>query len=295
MADIIARTLTPLARVWLRATTSARVLGVFERACNLVNQDDALLTLVTAERGLTPFAVVVVADGHSPFRDITSSSRVSVEAGRLRLGPLDIACGAAKVWNPVPDWPAVRSLLADQPACVSGLADVAAELAPPGSLLDLYRPSPSGTARAEVMLDRAGRGAEAIAHGLTTRSLERCLTGARALAGLGGGLTPAGDDFVVGILLAIRAGLFGNVPQRWSQTIAETAAGRTTTLSAAYLRAAARGECAVYWHALIESMLRQDAVAGRSAVGALLAVGHTSGADALAGFLAPHILPEKAL
>ncbi len=59
--------------------------------------------------------------------------------------------------------------------------------------------------------------------------------------------------------------------------ILKTAVPRTTTLSANFLRAAAAGEAVWQWH---------DLVNGRSyAINQILAIGHTSGADAWAGFM----------
>jgi hypothetical protein len=116
-----------------------------------------------------------------------------------------------------------------------------------------------------------------------------------ALAGLGGGLTPAGDDFICGALFAGWAGLLplsqrerGPGGEGELSSIANSAASRTTTLSAAYLRAAARGECMALWHSLFEALRSSDASALPSVVESLLAVGHTSGADALAGFIAAY-------
>jgi len=72
--------------------------------------------------------------------------------------------------------------------------------------------------------------------------------------------------------------------------VAKAMAPRTTALSAAYLRAAARGECAAPWHDFFAALTEPAAPARRAAlaaaVEALFAIGHTSGADGLAGFLA---------
>jgi len=106
------------------------------------------------------------------------------------------------------------------------------------------------------------------------------------LAGLGGGLTPAGDDFILGALLAAWAGLYGPSAPALAAGVAKAAAAATTTLSAAYVRAAARGECSAYWHRLFAALLQPQTGEAPAALAALLAVGHTSGADALAGFLA---------
>ena len=326
MVTLTALSLTPSARDWLATTTTARVLNTFDRACNLINQDAAILALVTSERGLNPFAMVVASADPTIFQAVSTTSAVSVEAPRLVVGPLQINVASASLWNPMPDWPALRQMFADHPARFEELVSTVMELAIGGSLLDLYltprplarlltRPSTATSLRSvsaqgaasgegvpevedpansgagvrqQALLDRARRGAIELVHGLLTRSTEQCLAGAKALAGLGGGLTPAGDDFIVGVMLATWAGLYGSGAEALRQPIVEAAAPLTTTLSAAYLRAAARGECMAQWHALFEALLCSGAQAMRAAMRALMAIGHTSGADTLAGFLAVH-------
>ncbi len=286
--------LTPAARDWLSTTVTARVLNVFDRACNLINQDHGVLALVTSERGLTPFGMVVASADRTPFRVVSATSAVRVEAGRLIVGPLQINFASASLWTPIPDWPALRRMFAASPSRLDELSAMVAELAIAGSLLDLYLiPStPSAVSgegvRQQAMLDRARRGAMELVHGLITDSPEACIAGAKALAGLGGGLTPAGDDFMVGALLAAWAGLHGEGRESLGDEMVEVVASLTTTLSAAYLRAAARGECMAHWHRLFEALFRSDAEAIRAAIAALMTIGHTSGADALAGFLAVH-------
>jgi hypothetical protein len=106
------------------------------------------------------------------------------------------------------------------------------------------------------------------------------------LAGLGPGLTPAGDDFLVGAIL----GAWILHPQERARSLAgpaaEAAARLTSTLSAAWLRWAGRGAVGETWQALFRAVLLDDRRAERSALDRILATGHTSGADALAGFVA---------
>lgn len=281
---------TPSSRQWLASTATARVLNKFERACNLINQDDDILALVTSELGLTPFAIVIAAVERLPFREVSDSSAVRVEADRLIVEPLEINLASAAAWNPVPDWPALRQHLSDSPGRLRELSDIALELAVKGSLLDLYRSAESLSGREEGMdrplLERARAGATALVSGLRRGSMDECIEGARKLAGLGGGLTPSGDDFIVGAILAAWAGLFGAGRAAMAGAIVETAARLTTTLSGAYLRAAARGECIAYWHRMLASLSGTDKEVIRMAAKSLMSIGHSSGADALAGFLA---------
>jgi hypothetical protein len=282
--------LASAAEHWLATTTSARVLNVFDRACNLINQDEAVLALVTSERGLTPFGLVVAGDQRLPFRGLPVDSPVRVEHPTrcLKLGPLVIDYARAEHWEARPDWPSVRQAFAADRARLGRLAAWAAQVELPGSLLDLYRPAQDGTALAQALLVMARQGALALITGLSVPDSARAQAGTRALAGLGGGLTPAGDDFIVGALLAAWAGLLGPGAVSLAPALAAAAAPRTTTLSAAYLQAAAHGECLAHWHALFAAQLCDDWPATSAALEALVSIGHTSGADALAGFLAVH-------
>ena len=100
------------------------------------------------------------------------------------------------------------------------------------------------------------------------------------LIGLGPGLTPSGDDVLVGWL----AGLWVEVPdgRRVVATIGRrllaVALDRTGALSHAFLVAVAAGEAS-------EPVCRFVAVPDDARLRGLLAVGETSGADLLAGYL----------
>jgi hypothetical protein len=102
---------------------------------------------------------------------------------------------------------------------------------------------------------------------------------ARSLAGLGYGLTPAGDDFLLGMMAALW--LLG---ERETLPAIAHAAARTTTLSAAFLTAAAQGQFIEAWHGLAHALHRQDDAGGQAALRRIAAFGGSSGRDALAGF-----------
>ena len=99
------------------------------------------------------------------------------------------------------------------------------------------------------------------------------LWAARQLAGLGPGLTPSGDDVLLGVMYALWV---WRPDEPLIQTIGHAANPRTTTLSAAFLTAAMAGEATNHWHDLV--------MGGPGAANRLLALGQTSGADAWAGF-----------
>ena len=296
MAALTALSLTPAARRWLAATTSARVLNTFERACNLINQQNDILALVTSERGLAPFAMVVSADDPAPFQAVPETSPVTVTADQLFVGPLQIRIETDVMWDPIPDWQTLHQAFVAHPSRLRELAHIAVELSPKDSLLELYAPNPTQTAELNwAVRDRAWRGAVEVVRGLLIGVEDRYIAGVKLLAGVGGGLTPAGDDFLVGVLLALWAGLYGAGREESAASIVAAAAPLTTLLSTAYLRAAARGECLAYWHTLFAAIQIDDSEVMLMAAKSLMTIGHTSGADGLAGFLAIHYLGEQTI
>jgi hypothetical protein len=105
------------------------------------------------------------------------------------------------------------------------------------------------------------------------------------LAGLGSGLTPSADDFMLGATYAAWIIHPPEIASAVASEVARAAAPRTTSLSAAWLRAAGRGEAGVLWHEFFTALLSEDQARGRASVESMLHVGETSGADALGGFL----------
>ena len=103
------------------------------------------------------------------------------------------------------------------------------------------------------------------------------------LLGAGRGLTPSGDDCIVGVLVALRALGERAVAASAARIVARYAPQRTNRLSAAHLDAACAGEAIEPIHAAIE------AIAGNAppgpALDAIEGFGHGSGFDALAGVL----------
>ena len=119
-------------------------------------------------------------------------------------------------------------------------------------------------------------------------ALERWLAGnalereAEALVGLGPGFTPSGDDFLGGMLVALRACARGAQAQSLWRWLELRLAGRTSAISAAHLAAAAQGEAHEALHACL-GLLFGGAGSWSEALDRLDGVGHFSGWDALAG------------
>jgi len=96
------------------------------------------------------------------------------------------------------------------------------------------------------------------------------------LLGLGPGLTPSGDDYLGGAMVALHALARDKQAQALWRWLQPRVAARTSAISAAHLAAAAEGEA----HEALHRVLQEPSPA---AFAALSAVGHCSGWDALAG------------
>jgi hypothetical protein len=291
MTQIVARSISRPVRERLhrscRDRFDARVLAVFERACDLVTNDGDVIALVSPQIGDGPLNVVVDgAAGLFAWAHIGAPVKLELEEERLWVGGLAIDLKEAASWEPCPDWATLRARQTVMASCLPLLHATCLRHAPAGSLLPLLGAPPRGDGVVGGTLAAAREATQALWDGWAG-DLERLREGAAGLAGLGGGLTPAGDDFLTGAMLW--AWLAHPAPAHLCSALAEAAVGRTTTLSAAFLRAAARGECSAPWHALLaalsEGLSDEGEATITAAVREILARGATSGADSLAGFL----------
>ena len=141
------------------------------------------------------------------------------------------------------------------------------------------------TAFSETILQVASLPALTLCQGLVQGDLNAIQNGAAALAGLGPGLTPAGDDFILGATLAT----WLIYPNKRAQPLVALAVAnaipRTALLSAAWIKAAGHGEAGRRWHDLFDALSGKSKAKFEESLVDLASVGHTSGSDALAGFL----------
>lgn len=103
----------------------------------------------------------------------------------------------------------------------------------------------------------------------------------RLLAGCGFGLTPSGDDFLAGTLVAMNV---FRASRRLIQSVCRAALG-TNDLSNAFLRMARDGRMTQKQRALVLAVLRGSVAGVRTAARKVLQVGETSGADWATGFV----------
>jgi hypothetical protein len=292
----------------------ARVLAVFERACNLVTPRGDVVALVLPEIGNGPLNVVVEEAGRSEvparsglFQTLEPGIAGRIEHSCLEAGELEVELERAETWEPCPDWDQLRRKRDAIEGRLRWVQTLALGQPPAGSFLQLLpNQDPGGqglagfgkpgglrrqqsTEGGELTPDLTGLGKPVRSGAL--RHLEAgwagdadaLRTGAGLVAGLGGGLTPAGDDFLIGVMLW--AWLAHPEAERFCRCLLEASAARTMMLAAAFLRSAAEGECSAAWHCLLGALDGGTKQELAGAVKNVLSCGHTSGADTLAGFV----------
>lgn len=258
MRPINAFSIAPDGKDWLANTRYPRILHVFGRACNLINDRREVLSIVTPQIGNGPFNLVS-EDDVLFSKHLSLQSPISIFLNHLTLGNLTINTAAAKLWSPRPNW---EVLHAKRDNILNQL-----------SFLPTTRP----------LLPNSP--VSSLSHALANADLCSSLNAAQKLAGLGQGLTPAGDDSILGTIYAAWIVHSPEVASVLAEEVANTAAPLTTSLSAAWLRSAGRGGAGILWHEFFDALISSDPARIQEAMDKILDVGETSGADALVGFI----------
>lgn len=212
----------------------------------------------------------------------------------LRVGErFRFPLAGARRWRP--DAPPPGWARRDLARGLRSLLEATAHSVPPrglGVLIPaLCEPSaaPEGSALADPVLRAAWPGAVALRAWLAA-----ALSGEQAavpadvarLVGLGEGLTPSGDDYIGGALVALNVIGRQDVAARlstWALPLAREGTGR---ISAAHLACAAAGEGNAALHHVLSALLAAGAPDLVGRLEAVDAIGHSSGWDALAGAVA---------
>lgn len=287
-ARVRARTAAPGALAWFQRADAARVLHVFDAACNLVDAGNELLSLILDPGQMDPFAIAVEAPQDWPgfLEYVDADSPVVTSSDHIQIAALHVWIGEPTHWNSRPDWGVVREGLSGD---LGWLTEIKAQLQQKGSKDSLaalvgYKAGTRHGSRPPWWV-KATEPVGIVLDGLGSRNRQKLTEGAASLAGLGPGLTPAGDDFLIGLIYAIHSVLDPREAESLCGLLHEAACSRTGIFSAAHIKAASRGEAAAHWQKLLAACVPGEQKQLSVAIDRLLAVGHSSGEDAISGFL----------
>jgi len=273
---------------------TGHVLANYEHACNLAISEREIIALVSPAIGNGPLNIVI--EDRAALEHVTSGLPVLFRDGQLILGDsLVVLLDGARLWNAEVNWERLTShkeKLEDSLALLCDwLLSLDAEKWPEKG--DVIR-----SLHSQAFLTTAWARIRGLLQALQRGDRSGIRENAAHLAGLGPGLTPAGDDYLVGLMAGLRAWPTmledsGLSPGEACQIIFEATEGRTTLLSSAFLRSAKDGLFGEGWHELMAALAGGQALRIKRAAKRILSSGATSGADALVGFLSPYIITAQ--
>jgi len=259
-----------LAREFCRQNARAEVAAVFERSLYL-RAGDTFVCLGAPAIGNGP--LTLIADFTLPRLQRGLAASISERA--IVIG--DAVCFTFDQCEPwqSPRWPLSLSplQLIDVAKAVAGRMAVEA---PVEGLSGLYGGRETPLAR--VARRRIARFESWLCNALETDRVSS--DAVQDLIGLGPGLTPSGDDFLVGALALLDALAETKAHVAVASAINTSPRGLTSALSGCLLRAAAASHVGENLHSAIAALISGDVDA---AVAAIRNIGHSSGWDMLAG------------
>jgi hypothetical protein len=246
------------ARLEAAPPEAGRVHSVFARAVNLSWHDGGLLTLQSLGTPAAPFAAVLA---RMPATDAIHPGVPVRRCGdAIVLGRVGVRWRGATLTNT-----AVRQSPGTPPPVLAVLMDE------------------SGGQSARALGSLIGQRARSqLADGLRRRHVETFLGGAFGLIGLGEGLTPAGDDCLVGAIAVIHRfdGPWLAAHPEIQASVRKRASDGTTAVAREFVVHALAGH---FSESVVDLLAADSVEAAQRAAARLLGVGATSGSDTLLG------------
>lgn len=296
----------PIFDIVNREGLTVRVFANYRRACNLVTSEGEMIALVSPAIGNGPLNIVIEENGALQYVKPRLPAVFSDEQPGLGES-LVVSLDGAQVWRPEVNW---KCLITHRRRLEDNFASLCTWLSQNDiakGLLSLVldgekdpRACEGGTHSLHNLgfLAMARVGIKGLLQALRDGDRLGIRENAALLTGLGPGLTPAGDDYLVGLMAGLRVwpsslNNSGLSPDDVCQIILEATEDRTTLLSRAFLHSAKEGLFGENWHRLLAELARGEAIGIDQAAKRILASGATSGADALAGFLSPYLWQQR--
>lgn len=303
--ELRALRIAPRARAALRDGSNWKLLSSHRRALNFIDAAGRLLSLTQERIRMGPFSIEVESIPPGPTFDDRAQpiTMAMVAEARVQRGGLTIDLTSAANWDPQPGWPRLAAI-PWQSDFLPLLLNRLRASAPPESLacvlsdqsLLTLHPRDRGLAGGskssgrlqELPQSAAAQFATRLVQEVAARDHHAAASAAAALAGMGSGLTPSGDDFLIGVMFGVQSAMSSVDAMAFTHVLYRSSIGRTNRISEAWLSAAAEGEAIQAWHDLVDGLSFSSLRSVDQACCALIRLGHTSGADALAGFVAFH-------
>lgn len=259
-----------------------RVHSVFEHVVNIEIGDGRLLTLAHRNSDDAPDTVVVDVDAW-PAPDVVAGAGVKFAPDAIHLGRDVVAHCTARPWRGH-----LPGYASDDRTLRANVALAQEHLERHGRGIGLERAaSTASTALDQALVSAFRRSTQGLCAALASSNERGAVEHVGQLVGLGPGLTPAGDDFLLGLLAALNVP--GNPQAAWRRIgapIVACAARQTHLISAAALRHAANGRVRDRIITLCRALMRDAPTAMLGALYGVMRIGSSSGTEIALGVLA---------
>ncbi|MYA95484.1 MAG: DUF2877 domain-containing protein [Nitrospinae bacterium] len=277
------------AKDFLNAPDEAKIIGVFRRSLYVENTSGRLACVGERSIGPGPLNALCEFSGDMDFTQIVESgSPTKIQDGWMQLGPrMKIDISRSKIWKPEP-FPVGWNLdffLHNLPFLVQWIVETGSRegLAPLIAQVVGGVEISNGDAFHKISWQGISDFRHWLSYSLNGEGNHEIPAAARRLVGLGPGLTPSGDDFWCGVMIALRAMGCLDILKKVSGDVLKQAEYRTNKISRAHLECAAEGQGTQALHEAISAMGVADEARLSSALYELDKIGYSSGWDSLAG------------
>ena len=271
----------------LKNMTHGRVAALFNSSFYL-ESESGFVCIGNENLGPGPLNLVTMAPAGTnwPASGLRLNEQVSVSANTLRVGSrFSFLMTKACTWSPEPisGWD-----ILDLERGIRNIREVAAHHV--GSeglgsfLIPGFQPTPEHCVCATA--------AKAIAElrrwliDAVRNPDKRCvpdLGAVQPLLGLGPGLTPSGDDFIGGVMIAMHALGETRICQQLWEPVRPSVENASSPISCAHLKAASHGEGSEAIHRALSAVLKGCPLEIQNCLSGIERIGHTSGWDIMAG------------
>lgn len=257
------------------------VHSVFERTINILIEDE-LFTLACSQIDNAPATLVIDLPDFNGC-DIDANMRGFLSPEKVEInGSLSINLTSTPTWEcQLIDFPT------DKKDLVKNISIAKREIGRKGHARWLLEKESKLTAFDKEMGRMLRERTTLLIEKFLTSSTNQNIQHAKQLIGLGQGLTPSGDDFLVGLLLAFSMNKNENFRQKeWSELIVKEAKSNTNIISYSALRYAAIGQARETVGLFIEALVsekKEESI--KQTLSKVMEIGSSSGTEMAWGIL----------
>jgi hypothetical protein len=275
------------ARALLVPGQSGQVLAAFSNVAYLLTASHGLFWVASGDAPQHRRCLKVT----TPLPRFAAGAPFAVHDGRLKIGPgFAVDWAAAALWRPPPIRRDQVVEMVEIPGRVRALVS-SLDFSPAQGfgrfIPDLLRCGPRFSAATDdPLLTHAKPLLLDMADACRSQDWQRIARGAEALIGLGGGLTPSGDDFLGGLLFGIRTlcAVYPDCSLFDGARMVAPWRARTNPISFTMLDDLANGFAIEPLHHIVSAILSAESHASiHPFILQLTQVGHSTGWDMLAG------------